>query len=235
MKRRAIVLLSGGLDSTTTLAIALDQGLEVYALSFRYGQRHEAELRAAARVGNYYGLNDRHKFVTLDSSLFAGSALTTAYAVEVAVPKHRQCESAALDAIPVTYVPARNTVFLSMALAYSEIIEAQDIFIGVNAVDYSGYPDCRPEFINAFQTLAGLATKSAAVKGESVHIQTPLIELSKSHIIRKGVALGVDYSLTLSCYDPQDDTDAACGQCDACYFRAAGFKAAGLVDPTTYV
>ena len=230
MKRRAIVLLSGGLDSTTTLAIALEQGFEVCGLSFRYGQRHEAELRAAARISQHYGLGDRHRIIQLDESLFAGSALTS----EAPVPKDRHPEGAQKAEIPTTYVPARNTVMLSMALAYSEVIDASDIFIGVTAVDYSGYPDCRPEYMAAFQALAALATRSAIAEDQAVQIQTPLIALSKAEIIRQGQALGAPYALTLSCYDPDAATDAACGHCDACYFRATGFQEAGIADPTSY-
>lgn len=222
MARAAIVLLSGGLDSATTLAWARDQGFDCVALSFDYGQRHAAELAAAARVAAQLGARD-HRTVTLDLAAFGGSALTDP---AIAVP------TAPSAGIPVTYVPARNTVFLAYALAWAEVLPARDLFIGVNAVDYSGYPDCRPAFIEAFEQLANLATR-AGVEGEHFRIHAPLIHWSKAEIIRQGIALGVDYGLTVSCYQA-DVTGAACGVCDACRLRAAGFTEAGVADPTRY-
>jgi 7-cyano-7-deazaguanine synthase len=222
MGRAAIVLLSGGLDSATTLAWARDQGFDCVALSFDYGQRHAAELAAAARVASQLGARD-HLTVTLDLAAFGGSALTDP---AIAVP------TAPSAGIPVTYVPARNTVFLSYALAWAEVLPARDLFIGVNAVDYSGYPDCRPAFIEAFERLANLATR-AGVEGEHFRLHAPLIHWSKAEIIRRGIALGVDYGLTVSCYQA-DVTGAACGVCDACRLRAAGFAEAGVADPTRY-
>jgi len=222
MGRAAIVLLSGGLDSATTLAWARDQGFDCVALSFDYGQRHAAELAAAARVAAQLGARD-HRTVTLDLAVFGGSALTDP---AIAVP------TAPSAGIPVTYVPARNTVFLSYALAWAEVLPARDLFIGVNAVDYSGYPDCRPAFIEAFERLANLATR-AGVEGEHFRLHAPLIHWSKAEIIRRGIALGVDYGLTVSCYQA-DVTGAACGVCDACRLRAAGFAEAGVADPTRY-
>jgi 7-cyano-7-deazaguanine synthase len=218
MPNRAVVLLSGGLDSATTLAIAKAQGFDCYALSFRYGQRHAAELDAAARVAKSIGVQD-HVILNIDLRRFGGSALTDD---SIAVPKLPTPSSQ----IPVTYVPARNTIFLSFALGYAEVLEARDIFIGVNALDYSGYPDCRPEYIAAFQQLANLATK-AGVGGSAVTIHAPLIEMTKAQIIRKGIELGVDFELTLSCYDPSASGDP-CGQCDACRLRAKGFEEAGV-------
>jgi 7-cyano-7-deazaguanine synthase len=215
MSRRAVVLLSGGLDSATTLAIARAEGFDCYALSFRYGQRHAAELDAAARVAKAVGAKE-HVILDIDLRKFGGSALTD----EIAVPKDRDLD----DTIPVTYVPARNTIFLSFALGYAEVLGARDIFIGVNALDYSGYPDCRPEFIAAFQHMADLATK-AGVEGNRVTIHAPLIQMTKAQIIRKGLELGVDFELTLSCYDPSPDGDP-CGRCDACQLRAKGFAEA---------
>ncbi|MDR1855280.1 MAG: 7-cyano-7-deazaguanine synthase QueC [Azoarcus sp.] len=220
---RAVVLLSGGLDSTTCLAIARDRGFETYALSVAYGQRHAAELAAARRVAAAFGARE-HRLAHVELGLFGGSALTDP---AIAVPEDREG-----DDIPVTYVPARNTVMLSMALAWAEVLGASDIFIGVNAVDYSGYPDCRPEYIAAFETMARLATK-AGVEGRPLAIHTPLIALSKAEIIRLGVELGVDYGLTVSCYQA-DDAGRACGHCDACRLRRAGFEAAGVIDPTPY-
>ena len=213
MPNRAVVLLSGGVDSTTTLAIAKAQGFACYALSFRYGQRHVIELEAAQRVAKAFGIE--HKIVDIDLRAFGGSALTA----DIAVPKDRPVE----DTIPVTYVPARNTIFLSFALAWAEVLGAQDIFIGVNALDYSGYPDCRPEYIAAFQRMADLATK-AGVEGARFRVHTPLIELSKADIIRKGLELGVDYDLTFSCYDPSPE-GTPCGHCDSCRIREQGFAA----------
>ncbi|WP_374334930.1 7-cyano-7-deazaguanine synthase QueC [Leeia sp.] len=222
MNRKAVVLLSGGLDSATVLAMVKAQGFEVYALSFDYGQRHRAELDAAAKVARALGAAD-HRVVKLDLSLFGGSALTD---TSIAVPTEGS------SGIPVTYVPARNTVLLSVALAWAEVLYAGAIGIGVNAVDYSGYPDCRPEYIAAYETMANLATKTG-VEGERLQLLTPLIDLPKSDIIRQGVALGVDYSLTVSCYQA-DTAGAACGVCDSCRIRHAGFVAAGVADPTRY-
>ena len=222
MARHAVVLLSGGLDSTTALAIARDQGFVCHALSMDYGQRHHVELSAAKRVAAVFNVAD-HKIVHLGLDIIGGSALTDQ---SINVPEEMA------EGIPVTYVPARNTLFLSLALGWAEVLKAHDIFIGVNAVDYSGYPDCRPEFIDAFEQLANLATK-AGVEGERFRIHTPLIDLSKADIIREGVRLGVDYSLTVSCYQA-DDEGHACGVCDSCRFRAQGFAEAGVPDPTRY-
>ena len=225
--RRAVVLLSGGLDSTTTLAIAKERCFLPYALSFRYGQRHEFELEAATRLARSMGV-EQHTIIEIDLRSFGGSALTS----DIDVPKGRNAEEMC-DGIPITYVPARNTIFLSFALAWAEVLQCSDIFIGVNALDYSGYPDCRPEFIQAFQTLANLATK-AGVEGETrITIHAPLINLTKAEIIKKGVELGVDYSLTSSCYDPSG-LGEACGLCDSCQLRRKGFLEAGVVDPTRY-
>jgi 7-cyano-7-deazaguanine synthase len=212
MSRRAVVLLSGGLDSATALAIAKSSGFETYALSFRYGQRHAVELAAAARVAQSLGAKD-HVVLDIDLRTFGGSALTD----DIAVPKDRAPDSQ----IPVTYVPARNTIFLSFALAWAEVLGARDIFIGVNALDYSGYPDCRPEYLAAFQQMADLATK-AGVEGGRLTIHAPLIQMTKAEIIRKGLELGVDFDLTLSCYDPTP-AGKPCGHCDACQLRAKGF------------
>jgi len=220
--RRAVVLLSGGLDSATVLAMAQQQGFQCYALSFDYSQRHHSELAAARHVAQAAAVAE-HRVINIDIGQFGGSALTDA---SIAVPE------ALAEGIPVTYVPARNTVFLSLGLAWAEVLGACDLFIGVNAVDYSGYPDCRPEFISAFETMANLATK-AAVEGRPFRLHTPLIDLSKADIIRAGQGLGVDYSLTVSCYQA-DDQGRACGVCDSCRMRAAGFKAAGISDPTEY-
>jgi 7-cyano-7-deazaguanine synthase len=225
--KRAVVLLSGGLDSATTLAIARAQKFEIFALSFRYGQRHAREIEAAARVASSLGANE-HRVAEIDLRIFGGSALTD----EIEVPKDRTGAEMSRG-IPVTYVPARNTIFLSYALAWAEVLEAADIFIGVNAVDYSGYPDCRPEFIRAFEALANLATR-AGVEGARFQIHMPLISLTKSEIIRRGLSLGVDFSLTHSCYDPASD-GRACGECDSCQLRRKGFREAGLEDPIAYV
>ena len=230
-KRKAVVLLSGGLDSTTCVAIAKEQGFDVVGLSFDYGQRHTRELDAAARVAKKMGLKN-HVTATIDLRVFGGSALTD----DIDVPKGQSSADIAAQTegeIPVTYVPARNTIFLSFALAYAETQEASDIFIGVNALDFSGYPDCRPEYIAAFQTLANLATRSGVEGEQTIKIHTPLINLTKADIVRKGLSLGVDYSLTTSCYDPAED-GAACGQCDACHLRLKGFREAGQTDPVAY-
>jgi len=223
---KAVVLLSGGLDSTTTLAIAQSQGFAPYALSFRYGQRHSVELKAAARTAEAMGVSE-HVVAPIDLRLFGGSALTA----DIAVPKSHSLEDIG-EGIPVTYVPARNTIFLSFALAWAEVIGAFDIFLGVNALDYSGYPDCRPEFIEAYEQLANLATK-VGVEGARFRIHTPLISMTKSEIVQTGIALGVDYSSTVSCYDPSD-TGVACGHCDSCLLRLRGFAQAGLDDPAPY-
>jgi 7-cyano-7-deazaguanine synthase len=226
-RKRAIILLSGGLDSATTAAIARREGFELYALSFDYGQRHRFELDAARRVAAAIGVCE-HRIVKIDLARFGASALTS----DAAVPKDRS-DQEMQQGIPITYVPARNTVFLALALAYAEVTGAADIFIGVNAIDYSGYPDCRPEFIAAFERVANLATK-AGVEGELVFkIHTPLLLLTKADIIRRGVELDVDYSLTHSCYDP-DGQGRACGRCDACLLRERGFAEAGVTDPTVY-
>ena len=224
---KAICLLSGGLDSTTCLALARKQGFECYALSFDYGQRHRIELEAARRVAAAIGVA-QHVIMPVDLHVFGGSALTA----DIEVPKSRSLAEMS-KGIPITYVPARNTVFLSFALAWAEVLEAADIFIGVNAIDYSGYPDCRPEFIAAFQTMADLATKAGVEGRNRLKIHTPLIELSKAGIIRLGLAAGVDFSLTHSCYDP-DSAGRSCGQCDSCILRRKGFADAGLVDPLEY-
>lgn len=221
-ERRAVVLLSGGLDSATTLAIAREEGYACYALSFAYGQRHQVELAAARQVARRLGVREHRKF-DIDLKSFGGSALTDE---RIGVPEIPQ------DGIPVTYVPARNTVFLSLALGWAEVLEAFDIFIGVNAVDYSGYPDCRPEFIRAFERMANLATR-AGVEGATLRIRAPLLELTKVDIIRRGVAAGIDYSRTISCYQP-DAEGRACGRCDSCRLRREGFRGAGIEDPTRY-
>ncbi|MFO3124838.1 7-cyano-7-deazaguanine synthase QueC [Legionella pneumophila serogroup 1] len=221
--KKAVVLLSGGLDSTTCLALAKSQGFACYALSFSYGQRHSAELCAATRIAKHMGAAD-HKIVTLDIALFGGSALTDA---SIEVPEFKESPE-----IPVTYVPARNTIFLAMALGYAESIGARDIFIGASSVDYSHYPDCRPEFIESFQSLANLATK-AGIEGDRFTINAPLQYLSKVQTIQLGTDLGVDYGLTVSCYQA-NEAGEACGQCDSCIFRKRGFKSAGVDDPTRY-
>ena len=224
--RRAVVLLSGGLDSATTLAIARADGYETHALSLRYGQRHDTELAAAGAVALALGVR-AHREVTIDLAQFGGSALTT----DIPVPKHRSMSEIG-EGIPVTYVPARNTIFLAVALAWCEVLDAADIFIGVNALDYSGYPDCRPEYIAAFEQLARLATR-AGVEGREFVVHAPLIHLAKVDIIRRGLAMGLDYGLTHSCYDPAPD-GAACGGCDACLLRLKGFREAGVADPARY-
>ncbi|MBI4893449.1 MAG: 7-cyano-7-deazaguanine synthase QueC [Acidobacteria bacterium] len=224
--KRAVCLVSGGLDSATALACAVRDGYETYALSFDYGQRHRVELEAAERVARQMGAA-AHRTIAIDLRAFGGSALTA----EIDVPKGRQKEEMG-QGIPVTYVPARNTVFLSIALAWAEVLEAEDLFLGVNAVDYSGYPDCRPGYIEAFEKMANLATR-AGVEGKSrFKIHTPLIDLSKGEIIRLGLRLGVDYGLTHSCYDPVDGL--SCGECDSCQLRLAGFAEAGAADPLRY-
>jgi 7-cyano-7-deazaguanine synthase len=230
-QRPAVVLLSGGLDSTTTLAIARHEGYELNAISFRYGQRHAHEIAAAKVIGKHAGVR-RHVVIDIDLRQFGGSALTS----DLAVPKHNHVEEIGSD-IPITYVPARNTVFLSFALAWAETLSARDIFIGVNALDYSGYPDCRPEFIAAFESMANLATKIGVAGGREQHgiqIHAPLIHLSKAEIIQRGRELGVDYSLTTSCYDPSPNGEA-CGHCDSCLLRLKGFAENGLQDPVRYV
>jgi len=219
----AVVLVSGGLDSATCLAIARAEGHACHALSFSYGQRHAAELAAARRVAAALGAV-QHRVMTIDLAAFGGSALTDA---SIAVPE------APSAGIPVTYVPARNTIFLAMALAWSEVLGAHDIYIGVNAVDYSGYPDCRPAFIEAFENLANLATRAGVEEGERLRVRAPLVALTKADIIRRGLDLGVDYSLTVSCYQADDD-GRACGRCDSCRLRREGFMAAGVPDPTPY-
>lgn len=225
--RRAVVLLSGGLDSATVLAIARRDGYEVSALSFRYGQRHAIELDAAARVAKHFGVR-HHQVVDIDLRAFGGSALTA----DIPVPKDRSEEEIG-GVIPVTYVPARNTIFLSFALAFAEVVGARDIFIGVNALDYSGYPDCRPEFVNAFERLANVATKAAVESGGGFRVHAPLLHLRKSGIIALGLSLGVDYSITSSCYDPSPEGEA-CGRCDACLLRLKGFEEVGVMDPIRY-
>lgn len=226
MIKKAVILVSGGLDSATTLAIAKEQGYDCYAMSFNYGQRHQVELQSAKTISNQLGAL-QHKVVNLGLNDIGGSALTDD---NINVPQHVSHDIE--EGIPVTYVPARNTVFLSLALGWAEVLEANAIFIGVNAVDYSGYPDCRPEYIEAFQTMANLATKMG-VEGKLIEILTPLIHLTKAEIILKGTQLGVDYSKTLSCYSP-DSEGKACGLCDSCHLRQLGFEAANLPDPTIY-
>lgn len=222
----AVVLLSGGVDSSTTLAIAKSLGFTCYAMSFRYGQRHSVEIECAQRVANQIGVA-QHIINEIDMRQLGGSALTS----ELEVPKSSSIEEISIG-IPITYVPARNTIFLSFALAWAEVLNCQDIFIGVNAIDYSGYPDCRSEYISAFEKMANLATKTG-VEGKKLTIHTPLIDLTKGEIIKRGQELGVDYSLTLSCYDPSHQGEA-CGACDSCLLRKKGFEVAGVVDPTRY-
>jgi 7-cyano-7-deazaguanine synthase len=224
----AVLLLSGGLDSTTLLAHALHEGFDLHAMTFRYGQRHSVEVAAARRVAATYGVRD-HVIVDIDLRTFGGSALTS----DVDVPKDRDV-AAEHTGIPITYVPARNTIFLSFALAWSEVLGAGDIFIGVNALDYSGYPDCRPEYIEAFERMANLATRSGVEGTNPVRIRTPFIDFSKAQIIRHGLELGVDYSMTQSCYDPSP-AGLACGHCDACQLRLKGFRDAGAMDPAQYL
>lgn len=224
---RAVVLLSGGLDSTTLLAYARDAGFALHALTFRYGQRHAIEIEAAKHVASRFGVR-AHVIVDIDLRVFGGSALTS----DVSVPKDRT-QSEMSDGIPITYVPARNTIFLSFALAWAEVLGAQDIFVGVNAVDYSGYPDCRPEYIAAYERMANLATRGAVEETTPVRIRAPLIAMPKRQIIELGLRLGVDYAMTSSCYDPSP-SGAACGRCDACRLRLDAFAAAGVADPALY-
>jgi 7-cyano-7-deazaguanine synthase len=224
---KAVVLLSGGMDSTTVAAIAQSRGFDVHALTFRYGQRHKAEVEAARQVAERLGIR-RHEVLDIDLRAFGGSALTG----DLEVPKDTPVDEIG-QRIPSTYVPARNTIFLAFALGWSEVLGASDIFLGANALDYSGYPDCRPEFIQSFQTMANLATRAGVEGGQKVTIHTPLIALSKCEIIEQGVALGVDYGITRTCYDPSPD-GAACGRCEACLLRLKGFREAGLDDPAPY-
>jgi 7-cyano-7-deazaguanine synthase len=226
-KAPAVVLLSGGMDSATTAAIALQQGFDVHALSFRYGQRHAAELQAAHRVAQRLGIS-KHGVLDIDLRAIGGSALTS----EAPVPKDTALEEIGRR-IPPTYVPARNTIFLSFALGLAEVVGASDIFLGANALDYSGYPDCRPEYFKAFESMANLATRAGVEDGHRVTIHTPLIELSKREIIQKGLSLGIDYGDTLTCYDPSPD-GSACGRCDACLLRLKGFRELGMEDPGPY-
>jgi 7-cyano-7-deazaguanine synthase len=223
-RSKAVVLLSGGLDSTTCLAIAMEQGFEPYALSFAYGQRHAVEIEAAKKIAGQFHVA-KHVVVPVDLRLFGGSALTS----DVPVPKDRSIDDMSGD-IPITYVPARNTIFLSFALAWAEVLEANDIFIGVNALDYSGYPDCRPEYIAAFESMARLATKAGVEGKQRLTIHTPLIQMTKAQIIHRGLELGVDYALTSSCYDPSPE-GVACGRCDSCLLRQKGFAEIGIEDP----
>ncbi len=229
MKKRAVVLSSGGIDSTTAMAMAKDAGNEIYSLSFRYGQRHFVELDCAKRVAKALKVQ-AHKIIDIDLGQFGGSALTD----DISVPKHDRVDQLDAQEIPITYVPARNTIFLAYAMAWAEVLKAAAIYIGVTAVDYSGYPDCRPEFIGAFETMANLATKTGVTKQTVLKIKTPLIHFSKAQIITTGHALGVDYSMTISCYDP-DKQGRSCGQCDSCLHRIKGFKEAGIKDPTPYI
>lgn len=228
MRKKAVVLLSGGLDSTTVVAVAVEQGYEVYALSFRYGQRHAHELEAARRVALAVGIAE-HRIVDIDLRAFGGSALTSD---ELAVPKSRSADELSTG-IPVTYVPARNTVFLAFALAWCDVLKCTDIFIGVNALDYSGYPDCRPEYIEAFEKMANLATQVGTEGGGRIKIHAPLQHLSKGEIVKLGLSLKVDYSSTISCYDPSQD-GKSCGLCDACQLRQKGFVENSLTDPATH-
>ena len=229
MPKKAVVLLSGGLDSTTTLAIACNEGYDTYCLSFRYGQRHAVELQCAKNIAKALGAR-QHIIVDIDLRTFGASALTE---TDIEVPKDRS-DSEMETGIPITYVPARNTIFLSYALAYAEVLVADTIFIGANAIDYSGYPDCRPEYIEAYQTMANLATQAGVEGKTKLRIRAPLIDKTKAEIIRIGASLGVDYSITLSCYDP-DTEGRGCGVCDSCLLRKRGFKEAGIPDPTHYI
>ena len=225
--KKAVVLSSGGIDSTTVMAMAKHEGFEIHSLSFFYGQRHAVELEAARKVADLLGATE-HLVINIDLNKIGGSSLTD----DTDVPKARD-ERAMSQEIPVTYVPARNTIFLSFALAWAEVLESSDIFIGVNAIDYSGYPDCRPEYIDAFERMANLATKAGVEGITKIKINTPLIRLTKAQIINKGIELGIDYSVTHSCYDPSPQ-GVACGRCDSCFLRKKGFKEAGLDDPTRY-
>jgi 7-cyano-7-deazaguanine synthase len=226
--RPAVLLLSGGLDSTTMLALAVQQGFDVHAMTFRYGQRHASEIEAARRVAHAYGVRD-HVVADIDLRTFGGSALTA----DIDVPKDRT-DAAISHGIPITYVPARNTIFLSFCLAWAEVLGASDIFIGVNALDYSGYPDCRPEYVQAFQAMANLATRGGVEGSTPIRIQTPLLMMTKREIVQLGLSLGVDYAMTLSCYDPSPSGEA-CGHCDACHLRLRGFSEAGASDPASYL
>ena len=226
--RKAVVLSSGGIDSTTAMAIAKHEGFKIFSLSFFYGQRHAFELEAAQKVANAIGVT-KHLVINIDLKQIGGSSLTD----DMDVPKDRD-EQEMTREIPVTYVPARNTIFLSFALAWAEVLKSSDIFIGVNAIDYSGYPDCRPEYIDAFERMANLATKAGVEGTTKIRIKTPLIRLTKAQIIHKGIELGVDYALTHSCYDPSPQGQA-CGRCDSCQLRKKGFKEAGVLDPTQYI
>jgi len=228
-RKNAVVLSSGGVDSTTVIAIAKQEGFEIYSLSFFYKQRHSVEIEAARKVADVMGVK-KHLIIDIDLKKIGGSALTDN---NLNVPKHRNIQRMP-DEIPVTYVPARNTIFLSYALAWAEVLQSSDIFIGVNAIDYSGYPDCRPEYIEAFERMANLATKAGVEGKTKLKIRTPLIHMTKAEIIKKGVDLGVDFSLTHSCYDPSSD-GLACGECDSCIIRKQGFKEAGIIDPTKYM
>jgi 7-cyano-7-deazaguanine synthase len=224
---KAVVLLSGGMDSTTVAAIALSRGFDVHALTFRYGQRHQSEIEAARRVAERLGIR-RHVVLDIDLRAFGGSALTS----DITVPKDTPIDEIG-QRIPSTYVPARNTIFLAFALGWSEVLGASDVFLGANALDYSGYPDCRPEFIQSFQTMANLATRAGVEGSRRLTIHTPLITLSKREIVQHGLALGVDYGITRTCYDPSPE-GAACGRCEACLLRLKGFREAGLEDPAPY-
>ena len=226
--KKAVVLSSGGIDSTTAMAIAKHEGYKIYSLSFFYGQRHAFELEAAQKVADAIGITE-HLVINIDLKKIGGSSLTD----NIDVPKDRD-EQKMTREIPVTYVPARNTIFLSFALAWAEVLKSSDIFIGVNAIDYSGYPDCRPEYIDAFERMANLATKACVEGRSTIRIRTPLIRLTKTQIIQKGIELGVDYALTHSCYDPSPQ-GLACGRCDSCFLRRKGFKEAGVTDPTRYI
>ena len=229
MTKKAVVLSSGGIDSTTAMAMAKAAGNEIFSLSFRYGQRHCVELECARQVA--LALKTRaHKIIDIDLGQFGGSALTA----DISVPKHDRADQLDTAQIPITYVPARNTIFLSYAMAWAEVLKASAIYIGVTAVDYSGYPDCRPEFITAFETMANLATKTGVTKETVLTIETPLIHMSKAQIITTGTGLGIDYSLTISCYDP-DELGRSCGRCDSCLHRIKGFEEAGIKDPTPYI
>lgn len=224
MSKKAVVLLSGGLDSTTIMAIVKNKGYDIYALSFDYGQRHKLELEAARKVAGHFGAKS-HLIPRLDLDTIGGSALTE----DIPIPQGRKLKEIGSDDVPITYVPARNTIFLAYALAWAEVLDATDIFIGVNSVDFSGYPDCRPEFIQSFQNTANLATK-AGVEGKGIKIHTPLINMTKGEIIKKGISMGVDYAMTHTCYSPKKD-GLPCGKCDSCLLREKGFKEAGIADP----